>query len=99
MRGLPLLKSLKSLVTLSLTETKLTDSSVETLAGFQSLRSFNFDRSGIRPAGIVQLKKALPESSDLGLTRAGHSRLGSIVTLGGAVSGLSQAVIVAHRTE
>jgi hypothetical protein len=56
------LKSLKSLETLSLTETELTDSSVETLAGFQSLKSLNLDRSGISPAGIERLKQALPKA-------------------------------------
>jgi hypothetical protein len=60
--GLPRLKSLKSLEILSLTETKLTDSSVETLAGFQSLKSLNLDRSGISPAGIERLKQALPNA-------------------------------------
>ena len=56
------MKPLKSLETLSLTETNLTDSSVETLAGFQSLRSLNLNQSGISPAGIEHLKKALPKA-------------------------------------
>ena len=49
-----------------MTETELTDSSVETLAGFQSLKSLNLDRSGISPAGIERLKQALPKARDLG---------------------------------
>ena len=56
------LKSLKLLETLSLAETELTDFSVETLAGFQSLKSLNLDRSGISPAGIERLKQALPKA-------------------------------------
>jgi hypothetical protein len=34
----------------------------ETLAGFQSLKSLDIDRSGISPAGIERLKKAFPKA-------------------------------------
>jgi len=45
-----------------LTETELTDSSVETLAGLQSLKSLNLDRSGISAEGIERLQQALPKA-------------------------------------
>ncbi len=51
-----------TMLDMSLTGTKLTDSSVETLAGFQSLKSLNLDRSRISPAGIERLKRALPKA-------------------------------------
>jgi internalin A len=63
-RGFAHVANLKKLTILdmSLTGTKLTDSSIETLAGFQSLKSLNLDRSRMSPAGIERLKRALPKA-------------------------------------
>ena len=55
------LKHLKSLERLDLTETRITDASLQQLAGLKQLRELDLHFNKVSPAAVKDLQRAIPK--------------------------------------